>query len=213
MTNENAATLRVTGSATHGAAPDRVQIQLAAEHSAPTAPQALDGASTAAEALVAAIRAGGVSDQELQTSGMSLDREWDHQRNRESGYVARLRYTVSAPVARASELIASAADAAGDAIRIESVGLSVSEQGPLRERAQHDAIDDARTQAVELARLAGRQLGPVLLVDASPGSGPIPVRPMMAMAMESGSVGRGFPGIEAGEFTVTATVVVIYQLV
>lgn len=205
--------LRVTGTATSGTTPDRVQIQLAAEHSAPSAPQALNGASSAAEGLVAAVRAAGVSNQDLQTSGMSLDRQWDHQTNRESGYVARLRYTVSAPIDQASELIASAANAAGDAIRIESVWLSVSEQGPLRERAQHDAIDDARTQAVELARLAGRQLGPVLVVDASPSSGPMPLQPRMAMAMESGAASRGFAGIESGEFTVTATVVVVYQLV
>lgn len=213
MTTEVSATLRVIGSASCGAPPDRVQIQLAAEHSAVTAPEALDGASTAAKALVSSVRTGGVADHEIQTSGMSLDREWDHQKNQESGYVARLRYTVTAPVDGAGELIASAADAAGDAIRIESVNLSLHDQGSLRERAQRDAFDDARTQAGELARLAGRQLGPVLLVDASPTSGPMPLQPRMAMVLESGSSGRAFPGFEGGEFSVSATVVVVYQLV
>lgn len=200
------ATLRVAGSARCSAAPDQVQIRLATERTAATAPAALEEASSAANALVAAIKRTGVPDSDLQTAGLSLDRQWNPEAGREEGYLARHRFTITAPVAAASELIAEAAAAAGDAIRIESVGLALSDPGPLRERAQRDAFDDARNQAAELARLAGRSLGPVLSMDTTADHSVSPM-PRGVMFAEAASV------VEAGEIGVSATVVVVYELV
>ena len=53
-------------------------------------------------------------------------------------------------------------------------------------------------------------MGPVLAIDTSPGSGPIPLQPK---AMRMMAADAGGPVIEGGEFTVTATIVVVYQLV
>ncbi|KYH43153.1 SIMPL domain-containing protein [Branchiibius sp. NY16-3462-2] len=208
MTTE-AATLRVTGTATSGATPDRVELRLGVEHSASSAPAALDAAAAAAHRLVAAIKAADVADHDVQTAGLSLDRGWDPEKNVPSGYVARHRFAVRTALDASGEVIAAAADAAGDDLRVESVSLAVSDTDPLRTRAQRDAFDDARTQATELARRAGRQLGPVLAIDTSPANGPIPLQPK---AMRMMSADAGGPMIEGGEFTVTATIVVVYQL-
>lgn len=210
MTTEVSATLRVTGTATSGATPDQVELRLGVEHTADSAPEALDTAAAAAQRLVAAIKAGGVADHDVQTAGLSLDRGWDPEKNVPSKYVARHRFAVRASLDASGAVISAAAEAAGDDLRVDSVNLAVSDTDPLRARAQRDAFDDARTQATELARLAGRQLGPVLAIDTSPGSGPIPLQPK---AMRMMAADAGGPVIEGGEFTVTATIVVVYQLV
>lgn len=210
MTTEVSATLRVTGTATSGATPDQVELRLGVEHTADSAPQALDTTAATAQRLVAAIKATGVADHDVQTAGLSLDRGWDSEKNVQSGYVARHRFAVRTGLEASGGVIAAAADAAGDDLRLESVNLAVSETDPLRARAQRDAFDDARTQATELARLAGRQLGPVLAIDTSPASGPMPLQPKALRMM---SADAGAPMIEGGEFTVTDTIVVVYQLV
>ena len=210
MTTEASATLRVTGTATSGATPDQVELRLGVERTADSAPEALNTAGATAQRLVAAIKERGVADHDLQTAGLSLDRGWDPNKNVPSGYVARHRFAVRTGLDTSAAIIAAAADAAGDDLRVESVNLAVSDTDPLRARAQRDAFDDARTQATELARLAGRQLGPVLAIDTSPASGPIPLQPK---AMRMMSAEAAAPMIEGGEFTVTATIVVVYQLV
>ena len=210
MTTEESATLRVTGTATCGASPDRVELRLGVEHTADNASEALDAAATSAQRLVAAVKATGVADQDVQTAGLSLDRGWDSERNVQSGYVARHRFSVGAALDTSGTVISAAADAAGDDLRVESVSLAISETEPLRSRAQRDAFDDARSQATELARLAGRELGPVLAIDTSPASGPIPLQPKAKRMMAMDAAG---PVIEGGEFAVTATIVVVYELV
>lgn len=208
MDSEPAATLRVIGTASCASAPDRVQIRLAAEHTADGAPQALDGASASSASLVAAVKHAGVADSDIQTMGMSLDRGWDPQQSVPRGYVARHQFTIYAAMPLSGAVIAAAADAGGDDFRIESVNLVLSDPDPLRRRAQRDAFDDAHNQAAELARVAGRELGAALSVDTATGREPI--LPKAGLVLDRG----GFPpALEGGEFAVSASVVVVYQLV
>lgn len=209
MTTEVPATIRVVGSATSSATPDCVILRLGVDHTAASAPEALDASAATGRALVSAVREAGVADHDVQTSDLSLDRDWDPEMKAPTRYVARHRFTVRAPLDLSGAVIAAAGSAAGDDFRVDSISLAIDDPDPLRARAQRDAFDDARTQATELARLAGRQLGPVISLDTAPESGLSPLQPKGIRMVEMASSG---PGIEGGRSAVSATVVVVYQL-
>lgn len=179
--------------------PDVVVARLAAEATDESAATAHQAAAAGATAVIAALRAAGVADRDLRTAAMS---SWTDPGATvtEGGLVAtrRPRTTVTLAVearlevATSGEVIGVALEAAGDAARLEGTSLRLSDPAAARERARALAFADAVAAAEQLARLAGRALGPVLEIreGGSGGGGPM----MEDMAMRAVAV-----PVEAGE--------------
>ncbi|GIZ95835.1 hypothetical protein TTY48_04470 [Tsukamurella sp. TY48] len=203
-------TIRQTGTGSAPAVPDVVIARIGVQTRASDVAAAFTGASAAAHAVVAAVRAAGVADGDIATTDVGLQAvetgPWEDRRL--EGYAASESLTVTVrDTGRAAAVLQAAAAAAGDAARIESVTFAVSDgDGPL-ERAREAAFADARRRAEQYARLAGAALGPVRsIADEPAGPGPMPGVMFASKQSDSG------PAMAVGERSVSAQVTVEWEL-
>src|SRR4051794_17645461 len=119
-------TITVTGQRTATVKPDTATVQLGVSVPRPTANAALQQANKSAAALIAALKAAGVADDDIATSNLSIWPQYDN--SQVTGYTAS--NTVSAKVRdidRTGPVIDAAAEAAGDDISISGVSFGLSD--------------------------------------------------------------------------------------
>ncbi|MGL5928524.1 MAG: SIMPL domain-containing protein [Dermatophilaceae bacterium] len=198
----------VVGSGSATAVPDVVVVDTRVQVDADDVASALADTAARVTAALQAAADHGVSDTDRRTTGMGMSTRWDRDGRTVVGYTAHqtLRLAVR-DRDRTGALLSALAGAAGDAFGVDNVSLEVTDRGPLVERAREAAFADARTTAEQLARLAGRPLGPVLRVTDQPNTD----RPMPALRTMSAEAADGMP-VAAGESTVTLAVAVRFEL-
>ncbi|HET8529070.1 MAG TPA: SIMPL domain-containing protein [Gaiellaceae bacterium] len=192
-------TITTGGSGSVTTVPDRATFTFGADARAATAKAALAQANGAADALVAALKRGGVADADLQTSDVSLTPQTTQDGTRVTGYVASTSVTATTTIANAGPLV-DAAVAAG-ATNVSGPSLSRADTDALYRDALKRAVADARAKADALAAASGLTLGAVRTVVEGGGATPVPL-PMAA---------DGAAKIEPGTQTVDATVTVTFD--
>lgn len=206
-----AGTVTVTGTGSAEAAPDLMLVSVGVECRAGSVQEAYAAAGEALAAVGSVLRGRGVALADLRTAGLSVraDLAWrDGEGQKLVGYVAvgslqvRLR-----DMGSASGTVTEAVRAAGDAARLNSLQLVLSDDAAIRARARDAAWADALRIAGQYAALASLTLGRVLSVaDQRPASGPVPLAGLQrASATESLAV-------EPGENRVEAAVTVTWEL-
>ena len=166
--------IAVSGQGTVSADPDLAVLVLGVEARGRTVAAARDDAAAAMGRVVDALRAQGVTQQDVQTRHFSIRPEYRYDaEGREQvlvGYV--VTNTVTARV-RDLESVGRVVDATvaagGDATRIQSIGFTVEEATALEAQARHRAVQDALARAGQLATLTGVELGVPLYVSESVG--------------------------------------------
>jgi uncharacterized protein YggE len=190
--------------------PDVLRLDLGVEAQGRTVSDALGGTSRAMDAVLAALRAAGVEPGDLATTGLSIRSVHDREGRTVVGYAAANSLAVTLrDLDAAGATIAAAADAGGDACRVNGLRFDLQDDGALRRQAREAAVVDARGRAETYAAATDRALGRVLrIVEAGEGR-PVPVRAgrMMAMAEASGPV-----PLEGGSHEVSVTVSVEWAL-
>lgn len=201
-------TIEVTGTGQASGSPDRVVLDLSIRAERPTVAAALGALQQAMSAVLAVAGKSHRSAGAPRTQGMSVYPQHDSQGQQVIGFTAsqQLRLTFAGTDV-AGETITALSAAAGDALGIDSVSLTVSDPGPLLDRAREGAFNDAQHRAGQFAGLAGRSLGAVLAVRDSPvQAGPEP-RLFAMTAADSAPM-----PIAGAEHTVTASVTVRWAL-
>lgn len=203
--------MTVSGYGQASAPADSMRVHIGVQGAGNDVATALDAASEALPRVTAALRAGGVADREMTTASISVDERYDHQKNRQTGYVCRNQlHVVLRDLAGSGRLLRDVAAAGGDALRVHSVSLQIADVTELAVQARQAAFAHARAQAEQYAQLAGARLGDVLNVHD--GAVPEP------RARGNGAFGRTFVAssqavpIEAGELSEHAAVVVRWEL-
>ncbi len=194
--------LEVSGTGRASAVPDVVRIQTGVRCDADDVSTALEQAEARAAALGRAAREHGVAGADLRTTGSGVHPRHDPQGADAVGYTAyrSLSVTVRDP-ALVGDLVTAFAQAAGNTLTIDHLGLEIGDPEPVLAQARHAAFADARTKAEQYAALAGRTLGKVTaLRDVDHGTDQ-PRFALMAGRSSDSSV-------ELGENTLTATVAV-----
>jgi uncharacterized protein len=203
------ATVEVTATGTSHAVPDLVLVGLAVEVRAAAVADALSAASTAVGRLIAAVDAHGIAAQDRRTGGLSVHEAWD--RDRPGGHAAVYELQVVArDLDDAGRLVRDAAEQVGDALRLRSFALQVSDPAPAQERARRAAVAACRAHAEQLADAAGARLGALTRLTSSTapsGPGPSPVRLAAALA----SAEAGLPA-QAGQTEVVVAVTGVWEL-
>jgi len=149
-------TITVTGNGAVTGTPDELQLSLEAHAQAASVSVALDSANQAMTAVRDALTAGHVAPADLQTSGMSVQPQYNQQD-------AIIGYTVSESLtaelhhlATAGQTITDAVEAGGNAVTVDDVSLDLTDQtATLMAKARAKAISDARDQAEQYAKAAG----------------------------------------------------------
>lgn len=202
-------TIVVAGEGEATAAPDVAYVTVGVVTQAPTAGQAATDNAGLLAAVLDALRARGVGDRDLQTSGLSLQPIYAQgrgERQEITGYQATNNVTVTVnDLSRAGELL-DAALAAG-ANRVGDLRFAVRDVTPLRQQALANAVRAARAQAEAIASALGLRLAAVSSVVEESVAVPVP---RAAMAAPAAAPAPPTTPVEPGELRVTARVRVAF---
>jgi len=157
-------TITVTGSGTVVGTPDTVSFQVGVATTATSAVAALELNNTRVAALQAALEAHGVTKKEMQTSGLDI-----YENTNSSGVVTGFTVDDDLQVTMhqlkdAGAAIDAAAHAAGNGIQLSGITFSISNQSSLLASARARAMENAKTEASQVARGAHDTVGAVLRV-------------------------------------------------
>ena len=187
--------IRVTGTATASAEPERAEIDL--------------GVVTKAEKLetvIAAVREAVGPDGEIETQSYSLRPNYTRPRDGSEATIAS--YTASNMIRVSKIAIGDAAkviDAATGAgtTNVQRLQFTVDDEEALKLQALADAALEARARAEALAGALGLDIVRVLSVTEGE---PVVVRPYAAATMMQAEMGRAQTPVEPGAVEVRATV-------
>lgn len=166
---------------------DVLYLTVGVEVGAGAVGDALSAADDAAGKVLDALRKAGVADADVQTRNVHLSPRYDGDGQDITGYTAGQDLDVTLRhLDTAGATISAAVDAGGDAARLQGVSYELDDDAALRSKARELAYADARARAQQYAKLAGRELGDVVLVheEVTP-SGPVPMAADSTMATAS----------------------------
>jgi uncharacterized protein YggE len=198
--------ITVTGQASVAVAPDTAMIRIGVSSQGKTAREASDANAKRMTAVLAAIKASGIAERDIQTSRLSLQPQYDPNKGgtaRLLGFQVTNQLSIRIHNIDHLPAILDRAIAAG-ANEMSGIAFIVSEQSKLLDQARDDAIADAKRKAELYAKAAGAKLGRVVAITEE--GAPAPPRPMQAMR-------AGAVPVAPGEQTLRATVTVSYELV
>lgn len=205
--------ITVTGLGKAAAPADVVRIHVGVQCDAPDVASALRDVGRRLEAVGAAARAQGVRDNDIQSSSVNLYPRYANDGIAILGYQASHQLEVTShEIDLAADLITAFVAAAGNALTINQISLSINDPGPLAEQAREAAFAEAEAKAEQYARLAGRALADVVSVaeGSDQAQGWFAHASMREARLTSGDAGG--MGVEGGETTMRATVTVRWSL-
>ncbi|MEW6641351.1 MAG: SIMPL domain-containing protein [Pseudomonadota bacterium] len=171
--------ITVSGDATLSVVPDRAEIDGGVTSEAKTAREAADANNKAMAGVLAALKASGIADNDIQTSRLSLQPQSTANRNGNgpvqiTGYRATNRVSLTL---RDVTKVAGAIDSlvGAGANEISGISFSVSQASKLLDDARSRAIADARRKAEIYAKAANVTLGEPLSIAEEGAPGPVPM--------------------------------------
>ena len=206
----------VTGTGEMSLAPDIALIRLGVETTSPSVTEARDEAATAMDAVVTAVKAKGLTDEDIQTTSFNIWPQYDRQEVVTDGVRSSVRvlsgYTVSnSAVIKVGNLdevgtiIDDVVNAGGDAARINGIDFSIEDSSQYATQLREDAVNAALENAKHFASLTGVTLGKLVYVTEVSDS-PIvqPLAEARAFAMPAAAAPP--TGISGGSLDLTLTV-------
>ncbi len=210
--DESARSVRVSGSASVTALPDRATLSLGVEARNASLDAARRQVSRVSGDFLALCKKLGVADGQVQTTGLNLRPEYrwdgDSREQRFVGYLVQRQLVVALKdLDKLGALIEGAVDSGVN--QVSPPALDSSRRKDLQREALALAAADARANAQVLADSLDSQLGPVRQIESQENyGGPIPLQGR-AMAMESDSAAQTY---QAGEMRFEARVNAVFDL-
>jgi uncharacterized protein YggE len=202
------ATAKVAGT------PDTLRLDASVVATASSVSEALASANRSAAAVQKSLLDNGVQKKDLQTSGLSIQPDYDYPNNsapRLKGY--QVSESISAKLrdlGKAGDAIGKAVVAGGKAIRVNGISLDLEDTGALVSSARDQAFANAKAKAQQYAKAAGRSLGDAVSI-AEDVTTPTPIAmPQLtagAFALDKTSV-----PIQAGSQDVSVSVTVLFAM-
>lgn len=210
---ENApATISVTGEGKVEIAPDMAMLNLGVTTQAQTAAAALAANSDGIAGALAQLKAAGIADRDIQTSGLSLNPNFDYSRSDApptvNGYIASNMVTVKVRdlAALGQTLDAVVTDGANT---LNGLTFGLQNPAAATDEARRSAVADAAHRAALYAEAAGVKLGRIISISEQ--GSYVPPQPMMMAEAGFAKDARSVP-VASGEMTVMSTVSVVYEI-
>jgi uncharacterized protein YggE len=166
--------ITVSGFGVATGTPDLLILVVGAEAVDESPAAAFDTATRSLTAMVAALKAAGVEEQNLQTGSASVSTHWEDRNQPTRVYRASQQVTARLhDMDTAGDLTGAVINAGGSAARLQQLSLSFSDTTELHRLAREAAWRDAVAKATQYAELAGRPLGPVRHISVNTGGGVI----------------------------------------
>ncbi len=197
--------IRVSGTGTASGTPDVLRLDLGVEIRRPAIDAALRDANTTMTRVRDALLRAGVDRADLQTTGMHVGQVQDKD-GRPDGYTVVHRLSAKLrDLERAGTAIQSAVAAGGNAVRVESVYLSLEDDEDVLADARRRAFAAAKRKAELYAREAGRGLGAVIALEE------VVSHPGRPVPMEADAAASGGVPVERGRTNLAVTVTVDWR--
>ncbi len=203
--------IEVTGEGSVRATPDFATVTLGVTTTAKDAREAMAANAKSANALVALIKAQGVSPADIQTSDVSISPMFSNQSPGQAGAPTIIGYSVSNSVTVAVRDISGLgtlldkAVAAG-ANAIYGIGYGENDPSALLDKARPLAVADARRKAEIYAAAGGAKIGRLMELSEEAGARPV------AFAARAYAPAAAPTPIEAGQDKLTVTVMARFEL-
>lgn len=205
--------ISVAGIGQASGVPDVALLSVGVEVTEKSVAKARQQAAEAAAAVLDSMRASGVAENDIRTTGLQLNPQYDYSRNaapKIGGYVASHQLSVKVRAMDSlSQVVDGAVLAGGDAARLQGISFEVDDPAELLAAARRNAIADARLRAETYAEAAGVAVGNVLAISEVEEREPAP---RMMMAARAESMKMADTPIEPGESTVSVRVAVRFAL-
>lgn len=206
---QSQAQITVTGEGSVEGAPDLATMTLGVTTEGRTAAEAMTANSALLAKVLERLRAAGMEDRDLQTTGLSLNPNWQAPDGggmaRITGYVATNMLNVRV---RKLDTLGAVLDAAivDGANTFNGLSFSLADPAPAMNEARQKAVADAMARARLLTEAAGVTLGPVVsITEGGSFGGPGPLFRMDAAAASPVPVA-------AGAVSTTASVTMVFEL-
>lgn len=206
--------ISVQGKGEVEAKPDIAKITLGVTTGAQSSAKiATDMLAQKFDAVVKAVKAKNVDEEDIKTTNLSVNPVYDYSNGQQTirGYEASESIEVKIrDLDKVGEIVTTATQQGVN--QVGGISFEIDSPENLQEQAQTKAIDDARERAERLAKALGANLGRVKTFVTDNGDRGVPV-PMYAELKAAGQGGdNAVPPVQAGINTVTATVTVTFEL-
>lgn len=203
-------TISVSGTGVAYGSPDIATAQVGVQTRGEDPGQAMEDNNARMAALIAALKAAGIADKDIQTTNFSVYAQQDY--NPQTGETLEtITYVVDNTVnitvrdlAKLGDVLSGAVEAGANTVY--GISFSVENQSALEQTAREQAMTDARARAEALAKLAGVTLDVPLSISEN-FSGGEPIYMARDMAAEAG--GSAVP-VQTGQIAVNLNVSVTY---
>ncbi len=203
--------ITVTGEGRVDQAPDMATVSLGVTTEGKTAAEALAANSAEIAKVLERLTAAGVEARDVQTSGLSVNPNWQNYSSGEApkiaGFIANNGVTVRI---RALDGLGAVLDAAvkDGANQLNGVEFGLQDPRPAQDEARRRAVADAKARAELLAGAAGVKLGAIRSINESLGAPP--PMPMYCMAADA-AAGAPVP-VAGGEVSTMANVTIVWEI-
>jgi len=207
-TNENAQTITVTGTGIFRLTPDVADVQLGITLQRDTVRAARDDAAEVMNAVIAALRAMGIAEQDLRTSYLNLNPVYDYTTNTQRLIGYQVNNVINVHVRDLAKLSAVIDESVtAGATTIDGITFDLADRAGAERQAREAAVRDARAHADTLAGAAGVSIVGVLSISEATVSQPWPYPMAGRLAAEDMST-----PVMPGTSDVTVSVSVVYLI-
>ena len=214
--------IQVNGSGTVGLVPDIALLTLGVETMRDSVAEARSDAAASMSAILESLRAAGIEDRDIQTSYFNISPEYTYQEILREGARSSERVLVGYRVNNnvvvkvrdldaVGEIVDDAAEAGGDATRVENLRFSAEDTTEARRLARERAVKDAFDKADQLASHSGVIRGNLVLISESFESGPVPRNLSFASDAFMREEAMTTP-VSPGELEITANVHAVFEI-
>ncbi|MCJ7725264.1 MAG: SIMPL domain-containing protein [Acidimicrobiia bacterium] len=204
--------ISVTGQGRVLGKPDTLTLRLGISVLRDTVDQATTEAAAKAQAIIDALTAKGVAEEDIQTANYSIWPEYDYSDNtqRITGYRVQNELSVKIrDLDKAGEIIDATTAAGGDDAIVNGLSFSIEDNTALLEAARTAAWGDAEAKARQLAELAGVDLGTARSISETINYEYPPIAYDMAV---SELAGRDSTPIQSGQQEVSVMIQVTFAI-
>ena len=209
-----ATTLTLSSSGEARTTPDQATISLGVMTEGTTAAVAMQRNRERMNSIVAAIRAAGIAEKDIQTSGLSLNPQYAHENNRAprvTGYQASNQVTLNVnDLARLGPVV-DAVVAAG-ANQVNGISFGLQNTDAASDEARRTALRNLQRKAELYSQATGHRIVRLVTLAESGGYQPRPPMPMYrsrAVMMEAADAATS---VSPGEVQVRVDVTAVYEL-
>ena len=194
-------------------APDIAYISIGVRSEETSASEAVSVNNRTTQQVIAALKGSGIDEKDIRTTNFSI---WPNQQYSPVGEQLGISYVVDNSVYVTVRDLTSLGDLIDAAViaganTVNSVQFDVADKTEALKEARAAAIEDAETQAQELADISGVSLGEIQSIEFY-SSSPVPYLDAYGKGGGGAAVEAAAVPIQPGQLTVTVTVNVRYEI-